>query len=144
MSTPYGSNDGVDEESPPTNGRGGGYCHDDDDIYNDDVDDDFDDVNMNGHDQLPTPEEYKAKMDEHTGGRAGSSSAAFVQFSPSNMAAELSEAGSVYEGESPHDQLPTVDEYKSSRSFAESRSAGQRAGLITFLFILLGTVIITA
>jgi hypothetical protein len=139
MSNPFGSNDGVDEESPPTNGRGGGYGHDDDEY-----DDDFDEVNMNGHDQLPTPEEYKAKMDEHTGGRAGSSSAAFVQFSPSNVAAELSEAGSVYEGESPHDQLPTVDEYKSSRSFAESRSAGQRAGLITFLFILLGTIIITA
>jgi len=88
------------------------------------------------HDQLPTPEEYKAKMDQHSAGH----SAAFAQFSPSKVAAELSEAGSVV-GDV-HDQLPTVDEYKSSKTFEGGKKS--RAGLYTFLLLFLATAIITA
>ena len=109
--------------------------------------DEFDNVNVDddeeaAHDQLPTPEEYKAKMG--TGSAVGSS--AFAQFSPSKIAAEASEAGSVVgDGDSVYnqDQLPDVDEYKSSRSFNNGKKPN-RSCLWTFLILFLVVGIITA
>jgi hypothetical protein len=149
MSNPFGNNDDVehangdftiDDESalqPPPSYRG-----------NFDADD-LDHVNMNGeddmnnvHDQLPSPEEYKAKMMDHRLSSSGSTR--FVQFSPSKEAAEASEAGSVYGDDhsvAMHDQLPNVDEYKVSQQL---RQKGFRAGCWTFFILFLITVIITA
>ena len=109
--------------------------------------DEFDNVNVDdeespaAHDQLPTPEEYKAKM-----GTGAVGTNAFAQFSPSKIAAEASEAGSVVgDGDSVynHDQLPDVDEYKSSRSFNNGKRPN-RSGLWTFLILFVVVGIITA
>ncbi|KAL3908390.1 MAG: hypothetical protein SGILL_008499 [Bacillariaceae sp.] len=110
--------------------------------------DEFDNVNVDDneespatHDQLPTPEEYKAKM-----GNSALTTSAFAQFSPSKLAAEASEAGSVVgDGDSVYnqDQLPDVDEYKSSRSFNNGKRPN-RSGLWTFLILFVLVGIITA
>ncbi|KAG7350876.1 RHS repeat-associated core domain containing protein [Nitzschia inconspicua] len=123
MSNPFGNSD-------VENGNNGDFTIDDDDLDNVDIE------GADIHDQLPTPEEYKAKM---FGGTAP-----FAQFSPSKEAAELSEAGSVYGDDrsvAMHDQLPNVDEYKTTSQL--QREKGYRAGLYTFLILLLLTIIIT-
>jgi hypothetical protein len=144
MSNPFGNNNDVE------NGNGDFTIDDDSTLqppspYGSNVDsDDMDNVNMNGeHDQLPSPEEYKAKMTDHRLSSSGGSR--FVQFSPSKEAAEASEAGSVYGDDHSvalHDQLPNVDEYKAASQ--QRRQQGFRAGCWTFVILFLITVIITA
>jgi hypothetical protein len=84
------------------------------------------------HDQLPTAEEYKAKM--MAGGGAPS------------PRASTGRHGSGGDGDDDvHDQLPSVEEYKSSMIVHEdSTPKKSRAGLYTFLLLLLVTVIATA
>jgi hypothetical protein len=70
---------------------------------------------------------------------------AFAQFSPSKIAAEASEAGSVVGDDNSvaiHDQLPDVDEYKSSRSFTGGKIISRRQGMWTFfiLFVIVGLI----
>jgi hypothetical protein len=135
----HGGDFTIDDEStlqPPPSDRGS--FDGDDDLHNVNID-----KNNDFHDQLPTPEEYKAKMmDRHV---SSSGSSAFAQFSPSKEAAEASEAGSVYGDDrsvAVHDQLPNVDEYKAASQ--QRRQKGFRAGLCTFLVLLVLTAIITA
>jgi hypothetical protein len=150
MSNPFGNNNDVE------NGNGDFTIDDESTLqsppsYYDGYDaDDMDNVNQNGHnysnnmhDQLPSPEEYRAKMMDHPGTSSGSSR--FVQFSPSKEAAEASEAGSVYGDDhsvAVHDQLPNVDEYKVSSE--QQRQKGFRAGCWTFVILFLITALITA
>lgn len=90
-------------------------------------DDDFDDINTdeeNVHDQLPSAEEYKAKMSD--GNISGST------------------RDNPQDGEDEHD-LPTVDEYKSNLSFRDQEEKPKsRAGLYTFLCLVLLLIIVTA
>lgn len=97
-----------------------------------DPDNDFEDINTDEenpgmHDQLPSPEEYKARMD-------GSSNT----FGRRDM-------DPPEDGEATHD-LPGVDEYKQSMSFRESeeREPKSRAGLYAFLCLVLLLIIVTA
>jgi hypothetical protein len=91
-----------------------------------------DDVEGAVHDQLPSPEEYKAKMS------SGFATPMSGGTRSTNGTPEDDDDNNV------HDQLPSVDEYKASRSFRESPPTKSRAGLYTFLFLLLVTVIATA
>jgi len=80
----------------------------------------------NPHDQLPSPEEYRANMDDG---------------SMSSMRDNPQDGDDV---DDDHD-LPTVDEYKSNMSFRESEERPKsRAGLWTFLCLLILLIIITA
>mmetsp|Transcript_8755 Transcript_8755/g.21367 ORF Transcript_8755/g.21367 Transcript_8755/m.21367 type:complete len:732 (-) Transcript_8755:94-2289(-) len=95
-------------------------------------DDEFDDINTdeeNRHDQLPSPEEYKAKNDGNAYDR-----------NPDNI-------DNPQDGDDNHD-LPTVDEYKRDLSFREKQNADEqprtRAGLYTFLCLVLLLIIVTA
>lgn len=99
-----------------------------------DVDLDADDDEETAHDQLPTPEEYKARMKD---GFATSSS-------PSKSAIGSQEDASGDDNDEVHDQLPSVEEYKASTGFHESPHKKSRAGLYTFLALVLVTVIATA
>lgn len=87
---------------------------------------DFEDIvtdEENPHDQLPSPEEYKAHMQD------GQTS---------------SRRDNPQDGEDTHD-LPTVDDYKSSMTFREGEERPKsRAGLYTFLCLVLLLIIITA
>lgn len=88
---------------------------------------DFEDINTdeeNPHDQLPSPEEYKAGMQDGT--------------TPSMR-------DNPQDGDDGHD-LPTVDEYKHNMSFREKEEERpkSRAGLYTFLCLVLLLIIITA
>lgn len=88
---------------------------------------DFEDINTdeeNPHDQLPSPEEYKAHMQD---GNTFS-----MRDNPQN-------------GEDNEHDLPTVDDYKSNMSFRESEERPKsRAGLYTFLCLVLLLIIVTA
>lgn len=103
---------------------------------------DGDDVDVEGasvHDQLPSPEEYKAKMKD---GFVPPPATAATR-SPSSRVADDDDDFNV------HDQLPSVDEYKSSMSLdvnqsPSSPSKKSRAGLYTFLLLFLLTAIVTA
>ena len=96
-----------------------------------DPDNDFEDINTDEenpdvHDQLPSPEEYKAKMKD--GNTFGSSR----------------DVDDEEYGEQSHD-LPSVSEYKTNMSFREdSDRPKSRAGLYTFLCLVLLLIIITA
>lgn len=145
MSNPFGNDD--------VENGGGNFTIDDDVSTLQPPPSDFDaddgerlhNVNMNDnydHDQLPSPEEYKAKMVDHQS--SGGGTAPFAQFSPSKEAAELSEAGSVYGDDhsvAVHDQLPNVDEYKAAAQ--QRRQQGFRAGCWMFVILFLFTAIIT-
>lgn len=73
------------------------------------------------HDQLPSLQEYKAKME------AGNVSSR-TQDGDDNV----------------HDQLPNADDYKTSMSSLGESRRTSRAGLYTFLALLLLTAIATA
>lgn len=91
----------------------------------------FDDINTdeeNQHDQLPSAEEYKAKNADNAFGR-----------NPNNV-------DNPQDGDDNHD-LPTVDEYKRDLSFREKEGDEKprtRAGLYTFLCLILLLLIVTA
>jgi len=95
-------------------------------INTDSADGRFEDINTdeeNPHDQLPSPDEYKANMQ---GGQTST-----MRDNPQD-------------GNDEHD-LPTVDEYKSNMSFRDQEERPKsRAGLWTFLCLLLLLIIITA
>jgi len=97
------------------------------------------------HDQLPSPEEYKAKM---IVGSSNSFANRDIVDNPQNGDDNDDDV---------HDQLPSVDAYKTSMSFnnkqgsqemedgtAASNGKKSRAGLYTFLCLFLVTVIATA
>mmetsp|Transcript_22764 Transcript_22764/g.48352 ORF Transcript_22764/g.48352 Transcript_22764/m.48352 type:complete len:464 (+) Transcript_22764:71-1462(+) len=95
--------------------------------------DQFDDVNTDEespavHDQLPSPEEYKANM------TAGS------------VLRNNAVVDNPQDGDDVHDQLPSVDEYKANMSFKKGGADGKksRAGLYTFLALFLVTIVVTA
>jgi hypothetical protein len=110
---------------------------------NDDGDDDFDDVEDGGpvHDQLPSPEEYKAKMKE--GFISPTANTKIAHTTPTTVIADEDE-DYFHEKDitTVHDQLPSVDEYKSSINYSGPRKS--RTGLYTFLILFLLTAIITA
>ena len=82
----------------------------------------------NPHDQLPSPEEYRANMDDGT--------MSSMRDNPQDSDDD--------DDDDDHD-LPTVDEYKSNMSFRESEERPKsRAGLWTFLCLLILLIIITA
>lgn len=80
------------------------------------------------HDQLPSVQEYRAKME------AGNVS------SKSLVRVDNPQDGD----DNVHDQLPDVDDYKTSMSLRGQSQRTSRAGLYTFLALLLLTVIVTA
>ncbi len=86
---------------------------------------DFEDIitdEENPHDQLPSPEEYKAGMQN----------------------GQTSSRNNPQDGDQDHD-LPTVDEYKNNMTFREKEGRPKsRAGLYTFLCLLLLLIIVTA
>ena len=95
-------------------------------------DDDFENINTddeeNQHDQLPSPEEYKARMDGNS-----------YNGNPNNV-------DNPQDGDDNHD-LPTVDQYKRDLSFREKEGDEKprtRAGLYTFLCLVLLLIIVTA
>lgn len=97
-----------------------------------DIDDDVDEEAPTvQHDQLPSPEEYKAKMND-VGKR------------------DNPQDGDDDNGVGGGNTLPSVDEYKSSMSFRQNSTSSSsdnkksRAGLFTFLGLLLMTVIVTS
>ena len=90
--------------------------------------DDFSTDEENQHDQLPSPEEYKANNDGNT-------------YNSSNRGVDNPQ-----DGDDNHD-LPTVDEYKRDLSFREKEGDEEpksRAGLYTFLCLILLLIIVTA
>ena len=104
------------------------------------------------HDQLPSPEEYKAKMNDgstSTGFFNGSSSSPSnnKRDNPQDGVYDNENGGNFDDGDNVHDQLPSVLEYKSNVSFRQggtSNGKKSRAGLYTFLSLLLVTIIATA
>jgi len=98
------------------------------------ADDDFDDIDTdeeNPHDQLPSPEEYKANMDNNT-------------FSSSARNMDNPQDGDESDSDNENHDLPTVDEYKSNLSFRNDETPKSRAGLYTFLCLVLLLFIVTA
>eukprot|EP00529_Nitzschia_sp_RCC80_P009838 CAMPEP_0113492902 /NCGR_PEP_ID=MMETSP0014_2-20120614/28316_1 /TAXON_ID=2857 /ORGANISM="Nitzschia sp." /LENGTH=772 /DNA_ID=CAMNT_0000386749 /DNA_START=150 /DNA_END=2468 /DNA_ORIENTATION=- /assembly_acc=CAM_ASM_000159 len=106
----------------------------------DDDDDDGDDDNGPVHD-LPTPEEYKARMSNNN--NSNTNAAAMMMATSSGNGNVDVDAGN--DEEHIHD-LPTVEDYKSSRSFNDTAkaSSGRRQGLWTFIILFLLTAIVTA
>ena len=81
------------------------------------------------HNQLPSPEQYKANM---------------------NGGAVIGTGANIDDGDGDaHDQLPSVDEYKANMSFNNKDGSApkdfkkSRTGLYTFLGLFLLTVIVT-
>ncbi|MGK3745404.1 MAG: hypothetical protein ACI8RD_013886 [Bacillariaceae sp.] len=143
------NNDYGDDEStlqpPPSDDMG--------DIDIDAIDYDDDEEAPSAHDQLPSPEEYKAKM--MNGGNSSSSlgSRFFGGKTKSDnnnpQDGEYDNGVGIVDGNDDHNQLPSVDEYKSSMTFsgaAENNNSNKksRAGLYTFLALLLVTIIATS
>lgn len=141
QNTPEGNFGGDDESTlqpPPSEGTGDSF----------DVNA-ADEESPAVHDQLPSPEEYKAKMnDGNTSG--GNFSSRDIVDNPQNGDDNGDDDGI-------HDQLPSVDAYKTSMSFNNKQGSQgmedgtvtsnvrkSRAGLYTFLCLFLVTVIGTA
>jgi hypothetical protein len=107
-------------------------------------DHDLEDLNHDDDDggpvhDLPTPEEYKAKMAVTNSDRSNS----FVISNIDNSAIINDDDNA------PVHDLPTVEDYKSSRSFNDSAKETQknkknRQGLWTFLILFVLTAIVTA
>lgn len=92
--------------------------------------DEFDDVTTdeeNQHDQLPSPEEYRANSGN-------------ISYNDSTMSVDDTNTG---EDEHEHD-LPSVDEYKRDLSFRQEERPTSRAGLYTFLCLIILLIIVTA
>ena len=112
----------------------------------DDDDDDHgggDDNNGPVHD-LPTPEEYKAHLTNN--GNANSAAMMMATSSNGNGNVDIDAGNDDGDGgEHVHD-LPTVEDYKSSRSFNDTAkaSSGRRQGLWTFIILFVLTAIVTA
>jgi hypothetical protein len=114
--------------------------------------DDDDEEAPSAHDQLPSPEEYKAKMNGGSSSSLGSrffggsnSKTKIVDNNPQD--GEYDNGVGIVDGNDDHDQLPSVDEYKSSVTFSNAENNNNkksRAGLYTFLALLLVTIIVTS
>ena len=145
----YGGDDESTLQPPPSDDMG--------DIDIDAIDDD-DEEAFSGHDQLPSPEEYKAKMN---GGSSGSTSLGSRFFGGSKTTkssvdnnnpqdGEYDNGVGIVDGNDDHDQLPSVDEYKASMTFNNAgnnnndNNKKSRAGLYTFLALVLVTIIVTS